>query len=443
MKMGRSSAAGVADHLVPLATRLLGGELALRLRGWDGSEAGPPGAPVLVVRRRRALRRLLWRPDELGLARAYVSGDLDIEGDVFEALGAIAALTSRENGPGLVLTGADKRALLRLGLRLRALGPPPSPPPEEARLGGRLHSRRRDASAVSHHYDVGNDFYRLVLGPSMVYTCAYWSQPAQSQSQSQSESDSAFGYGLDDAQRDKLDLVCRKLDLQPGMRLLDVGCGWGSLVLHAAQHYGVHAVGITVSVEQAELARKRVVEAGLADRVEIRVQDYRDVPDGPYDAIASVGMAEQVGEEPYPTYAAAVHDLLRPGGRLLNQQIAPRPGEVGEAGPSFIGSYVFPDGKLLTLAATVGAFEVAGLEVRDVQAMREHYTRTLRCWAARLEERWPEAVRLVGEGRARVWRLYMAGAALGFDAGRLGVNQVLAVRPHPGGRSGLPPTRTV
>ncbi len=429
MRVGRRSSGGVADQLVPLATRLLGGELALRLRGWDGSEAGPPGAPVLVVRRRRALRRLLWRPDELGLARAYTSGDLDIEGDVFEALSAIAALTSRENSPGLVLTGADKRALLRLALRLGALGPPPPPPPEEVRLGGRLHSRRRDANAVSHHYDVGNDFYRLVLGKSMVYTCAYWSRPGDS------------GYGLDDAQRDKLDLVCRKLDLRPGMRLLDVGCGWGSLVLHAAQHYGVHAVGITLSVEQADLARKRVVEAGLADRVEIRVQDYRDVPDGPYDAIASVGMAEQVGEEPYPTYAAAVHDLLRPGGRLLNQQIAARPAEVGEAGPSFIGSYVFPDGKLLTLAATVGAFEVAGLEVRDVEALREHYIRTLRCWATRLEERWPEAVRLVGEGRARVWRLYMAGSALGFAAGRLGVNQVLAVRPHADGGSGLPPTR--
>jgi cyclopropane-fatty-acyl-phospholipid synthase len=297
-------------------------------------------------------------------------------------------------------------------------------------LVGERHSRTRDRAAIRHHYDVGNDFYRIILGESMVYSCAYWRSP----------DDPAAT--LDDAQRDKHDLVCRKLGLGEGDRLLDVGCGWGSLLLHAAREYGARAVGVTLSAEQAELGRKRVAEAGLTDRVEVRLQDYRDVVDGPFEAIASVGMAEHVGAAPYADYAAGLWGLLRPGGRLLNHQIARRPSLYAAGGPSFIEAYVFPDGELLPLATTVGVLEEAGFEVRDVESLREHYALTLRCWVANLEREWDRAVALTSAGRARVWRVYMAGAALAFETGRIGVNQVLAVRPGPGGASGMPRTRS-
>ncbi|MFD9675787.1 class I SAM-dependent methyltransferase, partial [Streptomyces sp. NPDC059981] len=301
----------------------------------------------------------------------------------------------------------------------------PPPPPEEAvRRGGPIHSKRRDSQAISHHYDVGNEFYERVLGPSMVYSCAYWSP----------------GGTLEEAQRDKLDLVCRKLGLKEGDRLLDVGCGWGSMVLHAAREYGVRATGVTLSREQAAYARKRIAEEGLTDRIEIRVQDYRDVKDGPYDAISSIGMAEHVGSARYREYAGNLYALLVPGGRLLNHQIArrPEPDEEAYRIDEFIDAYVFPDGELSPVGGTVGELERAGFEVRDVQALREHYALTLRAWVARLEEHWEEAVRLTSPGRARVWLLYMAASALGFEHNRLGVNQVLAVRPGGGGASGLP-----
>jgi cyclopropane-fatty-acyl-phospholipid synthase len=299
-------------------------------------------------------------------------------------------------------------------------------------MSGTRHSRRRDRQAISHHYDVGNDFYRIVLGPSMVYSCAYWTS-------------SDPGYGLADAQRDKLDLICRKLGLKPGMRLWDVGCGWGGLALHAAREYGAHVVGITLSGEQADYARKQVAEAGLTNQIDIRVQDYRDLDDGPFDAVASVGMAEHVGTGPYGEYAGILFRQLRAGGRLLNHQIAAirpperTPGRRPER--SFIDAYVFPDGELAPLGTTVSLLEQAGFEVRDVQALREHYARTLRAWVTGLETRWPEAVRLTSPGRARVWRLYMAASALAFEQGRIGVNQVLCVKAHRNGASDLPPTR--
>jgi cyclopropane-fatty-acyl-phospholipid synthase len=281
---------------------------------------------------------------------------------------------------------------------------------------------------VTHHYDVGNEFYEIVLGPSMVYSCAYWARPDDP------------AYTLDDAQRDKLELICRKLGLRPGMRLLDIGCGWGALVIHAAREHGVDAVGITLSQEQAEYGRKRVFDAGLSDRVDIRVQDWRDVTDDPFDAIASIGMAEHLGAERWSEYAAALHDLLLPGGRLLNHQIVRRPGP-GRAGRTFIDAYVFPDGELLPVGDVVGAIEGGDLEVRDVESLREHYARTLRSWVANIEGGWERAVQFAGLGRARVWRLYMTGSALSFDIGRIGVAQVLAVRRHGDGASGFPSTR--
>jgi cyclopropane-fatty-acyl-phospholipid synthase len=415
----------VAERLVPLLERVIGGPLPLRVRGWDGSEIGPPDAPAVIVRSPRAIRRLLWQPNDLGLGRAYVAGELDVEGDLFSSMTALARLLASSDG-GRALTTADRGELIRTAVMLGAVGPAPKPPPEEVALSGRKHTRARDRAAVRHHYDVGNDFYRIVLGPSMVYSCAYWPPGVPS---------------LEDAQRAKLELICRKLGLRPGQRLLDVGCGWGSLVIHAALEYGVTAVGVTMSGEQADLARKRAVEAGLGDRVEVRVEDYRDVIDGPYDAIASVGMAEHVGTEKYARYSSALFDLLVPTGRLLNHQTARRPGGARHTRPTFISSYVFPDGELAPLGTTVSLLEEAGFEVRDVESLREHYARTLRGWVANLEAGWDQAVRLVGEGRARVWRIYMAGSALSFEANRIGINQVLAVRPAAGGRSGMPATR--
>jgi cyclopropane-fatty-acyl-phospholipid synthase len=420
----------VAASLLRLLTLVLGTEPHLRLRAWDGSTAGAEDSPLVDVRSPDAVRHLAHEPNELGLARAYISGNLHFEGDVYDILRSLPMDDDRPHTRSL--TVKQKAELGTLVVRAGGLGRAPAPPPEEAVVAGRRHSRDRDRTSVTHHYDVGNDFYRLVLGGSMVYSCAYWR-----------EDGTAPGYDLDDAQRDKLDLVCRKLGLHvdgASKRLLDVGCGWGSMLLHASTTYGVRGVGITLSEPQAELARERLAAAGVADRVEIRVQDYRDLDDGPYDVISSIGMAEHVGESGYAAYARQLHRLLSPGGRLLNHQISRRPGPSRE-GTSFIEAYVFPDGELLPLATTVGLLEEVGFEVRDVESLREHYALTLRRWVANLESSWDRAVGLTSEGRARVWQLYMAGSALSFEANRIGVNQVLAVRPGPGGASGMPRTR--
>jgi cyclopropane-fatty-acyl-phospholipid synthase len=421
----------VADIVAPLVSAALGDNVPIRVTCWDGSTLGPRSAPLhLLIRNRRALRRIVWAPNELGFARAYVSGDLDVEGDLVAGLEELDRLSDPERGPGVTVDAATKKAILRAALQLRLIGLPPAPPPEESKLRGHRHSQSRDASAISHHYDVGNDFYRLVLGDSMTYSCAYWSQePSPS-------------FGLDDAQFAKCDLVARKLGLAEGMRVLDVGCGWGTFALHAARTYGAQVVGVTLSNEQATFARKRMADEGVADQVEIRVQDYRDVSDGPYDAIASIGMAEHVGATMLPVYAADLFALLRAEGRLLNHAISRRPGSPPEFSPtSFIDRYVFPDGELEPLAMTVEALEGAGFEVRDVQSLREHYAQTLRAWVANLERRWNEAAALTSPARARIWRLYMAGSALAFEGNRIGVNQVLAVKPGTRGESGMPRVR--
>lgn len=422
--------ADAALRLKSLFEQLLGTPLPVRIRAWDGSEAGPPGAPTLVVRNRRALRRLLWRPGELGLARAWVAGDLGIEGDLYAALDLMSELVWERGEDARTLAQAlrdpEVRSAVRGLVKLGGLPLPPTPPREEVRRSGaHLHTKRTDKRAISHHYDVGNDFYEIVLGPSMVYSCAYWESPEAT---------------LEDAQRDKLELICRKLGLTPGQRLLDVGCGWGSLAIHAAREHGVGVVGVTLSHEQAAYARKRVAGEGLTDKVEIRVQDYRDVADGPYDAVASVGMAEHVGAERYLEYAEVLHALLKPGGRLLNHQIARRPqrDESSYSVDEFIDAYVFPDGELAPVGSTVTQLERAGFEVRDVEAIREHYALTLRRWVTHLEAEWDRAARLAGAGRARVWLLYMAASALAFERNRIGVNQVLAVRTPDAGDSGMP-----
>lgn len=418
----------VAEVVAPLVRATLGEQVPIRIRCWDGSTVGPADAVLqLHIRHRRALRRLLWAPNELGFARAYVSGDVEVDGDLPAGLDALEQVAQPDRGPGVVIDAGTKWAVARTVVRLGILGLPPKPPAEEVRLAGRTHSKHRDAHAISHHYDVGNDFYRIVLGESMTYSCAYWSDDA---------------VGLDEAQFTKCDLVARKLGLTEGMRVLDVGCGWGSFALHAARAYGARVVGVTLAQEQAVYARRRMVEEGVDHLVEIRVQDYRDVVDGPYDAISSIGMAEHVGAAMLPIYAADLFALLRPEGRLLNHAIARRPGPRPRfSKTSFIDRYVFPDGELQPLAGMIEAIEGAGFEVRDVESLREHYGRTLRAWTANLEAGWDAAIAASGAGRARVWRLYMAGSALAFEANRLGVNQVLAVKPTSRGRSGMPTTR--
>jgi cyclopropane-fatty-acyl-phospholipid synthase len=417
----------VAVALRPLLAELLGDDLPLLVVAWDGSTVGDERSKVtLVLRSPAALRRILFAPGELGLARAYVSGDIDVEGDVYELLG-LRERFGEPDGP-LPASRRARRVAVSLASTVRAgaWGGPPPPPPEEVRLRGRLHSKGRDAAAISHHYDVSNDFYKLFLGTTLTYSCAYFERPDLT---------------LDEAQEAKYELICRKLGLQPGQRLLDVGCGWGGMVLHAARHHGVRAVGVTISAEQAALARERTAQAGLADRVEIRLCDYRDIADGPYDAISSIGMFEHVGLDELARYVEVLHGLLVPAGRLLNHGISRPSGQDRFDSRSFIQRYVFPDGELHEVGRVVSCLQEHGFEVRDVESLREHYARTLRHWVANLEARWDDAVRLVGEGRARVWHLYMAGSALGFETGRVGIHQVLGVRRAPDGHSGMPPTR--
>ncbi|MFD4643421.1 class I SAM-dependent methyltransferase [Lentzea sp. NPDC058436] len=402
-----------------MAERVLGAPLPIGFRAWDGSVAGPQDGTVLVIRSRDALRRLVWSPNELGLARAYVSGELDVEGDLAAGLSQIW---------GLVRRGVTRRPKLsevaKLAFQLKVLGPNPDAPKEEARLKGALHTKGRDRDAISHHYDLSNAFYQLVLDPSMAYSCAYFTSEDEPLAQ---------------AQHNKLDLVCRKLGLEPGMRLLDVGCGWGSMIIHAAKHYGVHATGVTISAQQRAHILGRIEAEGLTDRVEVRLQDYREVRDEPFDAISTIEMGEHVGESNYPEYASTLHRLLKPEGRLLLQQMSR--GRNAPGGGAFIESYVAPDMHMRPVSQTTGFLEGAGLEIRDVHALREHYVWTVRAWADTLEERWDEVVALVGEGQARVWRLYLAGGALTFEEGRMGVDQILAVRRSENGRSGMPRVR--
>jgi cyclopropane-fatty-acyl-phospholipid synthase len=420
----------VAAAVAPLVRAAVGRETPVEIRGWDGSRTGLPNAQwAMKFNNRRGLRRLLWAPNELGFARAYVSGDIEIEGDLLAGMEVLDRMSDPARGPGVRIDAETKRALMNAALRLGIIGPPPKPPSEEAKLArGHRHAKHRDAAAISHHYDVGNDFYCLVLGESMTYSCGYWATP---------DDDLAV------AQYAKCDLVARKLGLTTGMRVLDVGCGWGTFALHAARNYGVRVVGITLSREQADYASKRMIDEGTSELVEIRVQDYRDVADGPYDAISSIGMAEHVGAAMLPTYAAQLYGLLRPQGRLLNHAISRRPGKPAAfSKTSFIDRYVFPDGEIEPMATMINALEGAGFEVRDVESLREHYALTLRAWVANLEDNWQEAVTFSSAGRARIWRLYMAGSALGFTANRLGINQILAAKPDEHGHSGIPSTRT-
>ena len=418
-----------ATRLAPILKRILGtDDPPVAVQTWDGGVLGDRDAGTrIVLRSPAALRRILFSPGELGFARAYVAGELDVEGSIFDLLELRDLIAGPETDVSLHLDAAGRIELLRAGRALGILGRPLPPPPEEVRLRGPLHSIGRDASAVSHHYDVSNEFYRLILGESMTYSCAYWPRE---------------GMTLPEAQDAKYELIATKLGLSSGMRLLDVGCGWGGMAIHAARHHGVNVLGITVSSAQADLAAKRVAEAGVADRVEIRLLDYREVHDGPFDAISSIGMFEHVGLSQLGRYFEQLRSLLRPEGRILNHAISRPAGRYsGFDKDSFIARYVFPDGELHEVGAVITAMQEHGFEVRDVHSLREHYARTLRRWVANLETNWEGAVQHVGPSRARIWLLYMAGSAVNFEAGRLNVHQVLGVKPSPRGTSGMPARR--
>ncbi|MBV9595004.1 MAG: DUF1365 family protein [Actinobacteria bacterium] len=416
----------VAARLERVLSDVTGIALPVRLRAWDGSEAGPEHGPVLVLRNRRALRRLLWSPNELGLARAYVSGDLEVEGSLAEGFRQSWSAARRGTQGAVHLDLGQRTAAIRAAVRLGLVGLPPRPPASEARLVGRRHTRERDRAAIAHHYDLSNEFYELLLDESMAYSSAYFSDADQS---------------LADAQRDKLDLICRKLDLRPGQRLLDVGCGWGALVLHAAEYYGVHATGVTLSAQQRDFVAKRLADRGLSAQVGVRLQDYREIPtDERYDAISSIEMGEHVGEEQYPRFAQALFDHLRPGGRLLLQQMS-RQADTAPGGGAFIEAYIAPDMHMRPLPDTLSFLASAGFEIRDVEAMREHYVRTVAAWVRTFEQRYDRFVNLVGEEVARVWRLYLVGGGLSFEEGRMGVDQILAVRGDENGTSGMPARR--
>ena len=375
--------------------------------------AHPREGPDVTVRSPEALNYIVREPNQLGLARAFVTGAVDVDGDLE------ATLALRERFHDVSLTTAEQLRVAACVLRLLGLRilRPALVPPIEARHQGRLHSLARDRKSVQHHYDVSNRFYRIVLGPSMTYSCAYFESDADT---------------LEEAQGRKHDLIGRKLQLTRGERLLDIGCGWGSLLLHAVEHYGVRGVGVTLSEAQAELARQRVCDAGLADMIEIRVADYRELDDGPFDKIVSVGMYEHLGRTELDRYASTVAKLLRPGGLFLNHGIARQ--QFSPTGPGvFISRYIFPDGDLHPVTFIMNSMQSAGLEVRDVESLREHYPLTLRRWLANLAAGRGEAVAEVGLQRERAWRLYMSGSAQSFDAGEISVYQVLGVRsgaPH-------------
>ena len=403
------------------------GDLPVRITAYDGSGIGPADAGIgLHVRSPRGLSYLLTAPGELGMARAYVSGDLEVTGvhpgDPYEALRLLKD-ELRLRRPSV----AEAAALVRR-LGWQRLLPPP-PPAEEAPArwrrvtAGLRHSRSRDRSAISHHYDVSNAFYELVLGPSMTYTCAVFRNP---------------GDTLEQAQAAKYDLVAGKLGLKPGMRLLDVGCGWGGMVRHAAREYGVRALGVTLSRAQAEWAQAAIEREGLTGLAEVRHMDYRDAPAEHFDAVSSIGLTEHIGVRNYPGYFAALRERLRPGGRLLNHCITRADNRMPHRPGPFIDRYVFPDGELAGPGRVISEMHDAGFEVQHEENLRQHYALTLAAWCRNLVEHWDECVNEVGVGTARVWGLYMAGSRLSFERNAIQLHQVLGTRNGPAGDSGFP-----
>jgi cyclopropane-fatty-acyl-phospholipid synthase len=410
--------------LAEVFEKVAGPDAPVEFRAYDGSTSGPAGAPVrITVRSPVAVSYLAQAPGSLGLARAYVSGHIDVDGDMYTALARITPVQQAQ-----MSTQEKLRLLGQLG-GPKLLFPRVPPPPQEVRarrrwLGGRRHSKGRDASAISHHYDVSNTFYEWVLGPSMTYTCACYPREDAT---------------LEEAQAYKHDLVARKLGLRPGMRLLDVGCGWGGMVRHAAREYGVKALGVTLSAQQAAWAQRAIEDAGLSGLAEVRHLDYRDVPETGFDAISSIGLTEHIGKAHLPSYFSFLHSKLKPGARLLNHCITrPDDGVAASNVGGFINRYVFPDGELEGPGYLASRMNGAGFEIRHEENLREHYALTLAGWCANLDAHWDEAVAEVGQGTARVWRLYMAGCRLGFERNVVALHQILGVKLDAAGNSGMP-----
>ncbi|CAN5152047.1 class I SAM-dependent methyltransferase [soil metagenome] len=417
------------------STNLTIGEVVLRLMkdappfhftAYDGSSAGPEDAPFsLHLANERGLQYLMTAPGDLGFARAYVSGDLQVTGihpgNPYDAMVMLMSrLSFRTPKPTEALT------ILR-SLGISNLKPPPPPPQEHLPrwrrvLEGLRHSKERDAAVIQHHYDVSNEFYEYVLGPSMTYTCAVFPK---------------IGSSLEEAQAEKYDLVARKLDLKPGVTLLDRGCGWGGMVRHAAREYGVKALGVTLSREQASWSREAIEREGLTHLAEVRFQDYRDVSEGPFDAISSIGLTEHIGVRNYASYFEFARDHLVDGGRMLNHCIT-RPHNKDTSTGAFIDRYIFPDGELTGAGKIVTDMQDAGLEVRHVENLREHYAMTCRDWSVNLEANWDACVAEAGEGTAKVWGIYMAGSRLAFERNEIELHQVLAVKADKQGSANFP-----
>jgi cyclopropane-fatty-acyl-phospholipid synthase len=430
-------------NIATFVASIFNNQLPFRVEAYDGSVSEPTVASsannvTVKILNRDAISRVLTHPGELGLARAYVAGDIDVDGDL-DPLFELSPPPLRH-----LLNASNVRSLLSV-VGASAIKPV-TPPAIETRPRGAIHSKSRDRQAVTHHYDVSNRFYEMVLGPSMTYSCAVFASPEDA---------------LEQAQARKVDLVARKLNLQPGDRLLDIGCGWGAMGIHAARHYGARVVGVTLSEPQQRYATEQARLAGVSDLVDFRIQDFRDITEEPFDAISSIGMSEHVGRKSLPNYTHSIWELLRPGGRFLNHAIGrpvsydddPQPSRASEfsrqmqialgmRGPSkngsqFIERYVFPDGELQEVGTMVSMFQSHGFEVRHLESLREHYALTLRRWVDNLVKRFDEATDEVGAQRARVWRLYMAGSAVGFERHHLEIHQILSVRPNHG-VSGFP-----
>ncbi|MFC6887129.1 MULTISPECIES: class I SAM-dependent methyltransferase [Actinomadura] len=412
--------------LAKVFEQLAGAEAPVEFAAYDGSRAGVPGADIRFdVRSPYAVSYLVHSPGALGLARAYVTGMIDVSGDMFTALSTmqqvLGDVTARDKAR--ILAAVFNDPLLR-GALTRRLDPPPQEAPFSRVPSWLRHSKRRDAKAISHHYDVSNTFYEWVLGPSMAYTCACFPED---------------GSTLEEAQFHKHDLVAKKLGLKPGMRLLDVGCGWGGMVMHAAKEYGVKALGVTLSKQQAEWAQKAIADRGLSDLAEVRHMDYRDVTETGFDAVSSIGLTEHIGKNNLPAYFSFLYGKLRQGGRMLNHTIT-RPDNLAPAikQGGFINRYVFPDGELEGPGFIQMQMNDVGFEIRHQENLREHYARTLRGWCDNLEAHWDEAVAEVGEGTARVWRVYMAGCILGFTQNWIQLHQTLGVKLDDKGDAHMP-----